>query len=108
MNLLKEKNNDLDRDIQIQNINHIIKDEKGELKFVFNSNTFREIYPDELNIVNHDNNMEIEIIHSLKYRDYNLKKMKVKQLSNISANDIKEDSIIKINVTKEFINQYLI
>ncbi|HDE7320343.1 TPA: hypothetical protein ACF9DN_002806 [Staphylococcus aureus] len=104
----ERKNNDLDKDIQIQNINHIIKDEKGELKFVFNSNTFREIYPDELNIVNHDNNMEIEIIHSLKYRDYNLKKMKVKQLSNISANDIKEDSIIKINVTKEFINQYLI
>ena len=43
--------NILDRDLVLNNVNHIIKDESGELKFVFNSDVFREIYPDELEIV---------------------------------------------------------
>ncbi|MBF7018250.1 MAG: hypothetical protein ACTH1R_12585 [Staphylococcus equorum] len=98
----------LDRDLVLYNVNHIIKDESGELKFVFNSDVFREVYPDKLKIETDENREEIDIMHSLRLRSTNLKNLKIKELSNISTDRIKNDSTITISVTKDFINQHLI
>lgn len=100
--------NILDRDLVLNNVNHIIKDESGELKFVFNSDVFREIYPDELEIVSNENKQEVDITHSLRLYSMNLKNLKIKELSKISTEQIKNEAKITIRVTKEFINQHLI
>lgn len=100
--------NILDRDLVLTNVNHIIKDESGELKFVFNSDVFREIYPDELEIVSDENKEEVDITHSLRLYSMNLKNLKIKELSNISTEQIKNEAKITIRVTKEFINHHII
>ena len=98
----------LDRDLVLTNVNHIIKDESGELKFVFNSDVFREVYPDKLEIVPYENKEEIEIRHSLRLCSTNLKHLKVKELQNISTEQIKNEAKITIRVTKEFINHHIL
>lgn len=100
--------NILDRDLVLNNVNHIIKDESGELKFVFNSDVFREIYPNELEIVSNENKQEVDITHSLRLYSMNLKNLKIKELSKISTEQIKNEAKITIRVTKEFINQHII
>ncbi|MGK4468460.1 hypothetical protein [Mammaliicoccus sciuri] len=98
----------LNRDLVLNNVNHIIKDEAGELKFVFNSDVFREIYPDKLEIVANEKNSTVKIVQPLRINSLNLKNLKTKELSNISTEQIKNESTITIRVTKEFINQYII
>lgn len=98
----------LERDLVLHNVNHIIKDESGELKFIFNSDVFREIYPDELEIVSDENKEEVEIMHSLRLYSINLKNLKIRELSKISTEQIKNEAKITIRVTKKFINQHII
>lgn len=108
---VKQFYKDLNRYLLIQNINHITETHEGKKVFHFDNRdneTFQEVTPDKLVIVNKYEDEQIEYRPSLRYNPKYLENRSIRELKNLTYGKLRKDTTIVIYITKETIKDKLI